>query len=151
MAMADMDLGANEFTFTGYETRITYFPQAPRPGPIHPGQEGGRLDYQGPEGTRTFTGQEITQNDGPLGTMVTVTLKVNADAGGLTATVLIPRIIGATREQSVEFETLLLKAASRGFVVTPGPSLTYAVVQLRGTARVVILPLASEEGAPERT
>jgi hypothetical protein len=83
--------------------------------------------------------------------MVTVTLKANADAGGLTATVLIPRIIGATREQSVEFETLLLKAASRGFVATPGPWLTYAVVQLRGTAKVVILPLASEEGAPGPT
>jgi hypothetical protein len=146
-AMADVNLGANEFTFIGYGTRITYFPVAP--GPLHPGQEGGRLEYHDTEGSRTFNGHEISLHDGPLGTLVTVTLRLNADAGGLTATVLIPQVFGVSLENSVEFDTVLIKAASRGFTTRPGPEFTYTVIHLRGTAKNVILPLAQEAPTPQ--
>ena len=46
--MVDQDLGANEFTFTGDRTTVTFFPVAP--GPLHVGDENGELIYQGIEG-----------------------------------------------------------------------------------------------------
>ncbi|HMC07715.1 MAG TPA: hypothetical protein VKL22_00120 [Actinomycetota bacterium] len=39
--MSNIDLGANEFTFTGDQTQVTYFPVAP--GPLHKGDEGGEV------------------------------------------------------------------------------------------------------------
>ena len=142
--MSDANLGANEFTFEGYGTRITYFPVAP--GPLQAGQEagGGRLDYHDNETNRTFNGQEVLREETALGTLVTVTLKPNADAGALTATLLVPSIVGVTGDSSVDFETLLIKATSRGFTTRPGPALTYDVVDLKGTAKEVMLPLARE-------
>jgi hypothetical protein len=50
---------ANQFTFAGDRTQITYFPSAP--GPIVIGQKGaGRLEYQGIEGDLTFSGADRT-------------------------------------------------------------------------------------------
>jgi hypothetical protein len=71
-------------------------------------------------------------------------LRLNADMGQLTATVLIPAVLGVSREKNVEFDTVLIKAASRGSVARPGPDLTYTVIHLRGTAEAVTLPLAQE-------
>jgi hypothetical protein len=139
---AGTDLGANQFTFSGDRTQITY--RTERGGPIRPGQQGGILEYQGIEGDFTFTGDEITLQDTTLGTLVTVTLKVNNDTGGLTVTVLIPRIIGAGLNKPVTFATVAIKTASRGFIATPGPSLTYTIVPLVGVASVVIIPLAQQ-------
>jgi hypothetical protein len=141
-AMATVNLGANEITFVGHGTQITYFPEAP--GPLQPGQEGGRLEYHGSEGNRTFNGQEVSLQESPLGTLVTVTLRFNADAGGLTATVVVPQVFGVTGQNSVEFDTVLVKAASRGFTARPGPQFAYTVLHLKGAAKDVILPFARE-------
>jgi hypothetical protein len=61
--MVDANLGANEFTFSGDRTQITYLTQTP--GPPHSGQ----LTYQGIEGDHTFTGKEISLERTPLGTL----------------------------------------------------------------------------------
>lgn len=139
---AGTDLGANQFTFSGDRTQITY--RTERGGPIRPGQQGGILEYRGIEGDFTFTGDGIALQDTALGTLVTVTLKANNDTGGLTVTVLIPRIIGAGLNKPVTFATMAIKTASRGFIATPGPSLTYTIVPLVGVASVVIIPLAQQ-------
>jgi hypothetical protein len=139
--MAVANLGANEFTFIGHGTRITYFPRAP--GPIQPGQEGGRLEYRGVEGHRIFNGNEIRQMDSPLGILLTVVLRPQGDGGGLTATVPLSRIDGVEQDNPVELETVLVKTASLGNLIpTSGPELTYTVIHLRGTAKDVILPLS---------
>jgi hypothetical protein len=132
-------LGANRFTFTGDRTSITFFPVAP--GPLHVGQEGGRLVYQGPEGDFTFNGKEITRVDSALGTLLTVVLHVNTDAGGLTITVVVPPAIGVTRNHPVTFATFAVKTSSRGFILTPGVQFTYTLLPLAGVAEEVILPL----------
>src|SRR5512135_193205 len=80
-AMANGDFGANEFTFTGDRTSITFFPQTP--GPVIVGHEGGELRYQGPEGDLTFFGQQITRLDSALGTLLTVALPSNPDVGAM--------------------------------------------------------------------
>ena len=137
--MVDQDLGANEFTFTGDRTTVTFFPVAP--GPLHVGDEGGELIYHGIEGDLTFRGKEITRLDSDLGTLLTVVLQPNLDAGARNFTLLVPRAFGVTRQQPVTFGTLGVKTSTRGFIATPGVALTYDVLPLVGEAKDVILPL----------
>ena len=139
--MQNPDLGADVFTFTGDRTNITYFTQTP--GPIIIGQEGGKFDYQGIEGNHTFFGRDIGLQESPLGTLLTVTLKVRDDTGGLSLTVLVPRVSGASVEKrnTVTFETIAIKASSRGSVVSEGAELAYTILPLLGMASNELLPL----------
>lgn len=136
---ANENLGANEFTFRGDRTSITYFPSTP--GPLVVGHEGGELDYQGPEGTFQFYGRDITRMDSPLGTLLAVVLRPDLDTGAISVTVLVPEVIGVTRQSPVTFSTLAIKTTSRGFVAGPGVGLTYDVLPLLAEAKEVILPL----------
>jgi hypothetical protein len=136
--MADLNLGANEFTFAGDRTQITYHPVAP--GPVVQGQEGGIVQYQGVEGSLTFRGPEIENVSSPLGVLLSVVLRPQGDAGGITVTLLVPHVTGVTRQHPVTFETLAIKATSRGFIATPGADHTYTIVPLLATAKAVLLP-----------
>jgi hypothetical protein len=133
------DLGANEFTFSGDRTSITFFPATP--GPVVVGHEGGQLSYQGPEGTFTVYGDQITRSDSPLGALLTVTLQPDFDIGAIKFTILVPRAFGVTRGAPLTFTTVAIKTTSRGFVTDPGVELTYTVFPLTGHANDVILPL----------
>jgi hypothetical protein len=137
--MANGDLGANQFTFAGDRTSITFFPQTP--GPIIVGHEGGELRYQGPEGDLTFFGQQITRLDSALGTLLTVALPSNPDVGAISVTVLVPTAFGVTSENPVTFATLAIKTTGRGNINLPGAAPTYDVLPLVGQASEVILPL----------
>lgn len=137
--MMSRDLGANEFIFVGDRTQISYLTQSP--GPIHPGGEDhGRLEYQGIEGDRTFSGKDIQLEGSPLGTLLTVVLKLRGDTGGLAMTVLVPQVIDATRDNPVTFETIGIKASSRGNFGGPGVDLAYTILPLLATAKKVPLP-----------
>ncbi|MGH3868800.1 MAG: hypothetical protein ACRDQ4_22310 [Pseudonocardiaceae bacterium] len=139
LSPTSQDLGANEFTFSGDRTSITFFPTTP--GPVVIGHEGGELRYEGPEGTLTFFGKQINRLDSPLGTLLTVILQPNPDVGRINITVLVPKVFGVTRESPVTFGTVAIKTTSRGFVTGPGVELTYDVLPLVGEAKDVILPL----------
>jgi hypothetical protein len=140
------DLGGNTFVFTGAGVSITYYPV--RPGPMVNGQEPGpELTYQGPEGTKTFGGQEIGQTDCPLGTLLTVPLQVNVGAGGHAITVVVPKAFGVGEEAPVRYSTVAIKTASRGNIERPGVQLTYEVLPLVGEAEVVMMPLQSGDSA----
>jgi hypothetical protein len=111
------------------------------PGPIPVGTtDEGRLEYQGPEGDHVFSGNQITRLDSALGTLLTVVLRPNADAGAISITVLVPKAFGVTRENPVTFGTIAIKTTSRGFINTPGMELTYDVLPLVGQAHQVIQP-----------
>jgi hypothetical protein len=134
-----VDLGANEFTFTGDRTKITYLTETP--GPVQAGTtDNGRLEYQGPEGDHVFSGSQISRLDSALGTLLTVALRPNADIGEIKITVLVPKAYGVTREDPVTFATMAIKTTSRGFINTPGVELTYDVLPLVGQAHQVIEP-----------
>jgi hypothetical protein len=137
--MPNLDLGANEFTFTGDRTQISYLTRSP--GPIHPGEEdNGRLEYQGVEGDRTFSGKGIQLQESPLGTLVSVPLQLNVGAGGLVITVLIPQVIDATQDNPVTFETIGIKASSPGNFQAPGVGHAYTILPLLATAKIVPMP-----------
>ena len=132
--MSNDDLGANEFTFVGDRTHIIYDTQTPIP------DQGPLFQYQGPEGDYTFTGNQVIQQDSALGTLLTVGLAPNADAGAINVTVLIPKAYGVTPDSPVTFLTIAMKTTGRGFIETPGVSLTYDVLPLLGTASQVFHP-----------
>lgn len=134
------NLGGNHFTFTGENTTITYDTQTP--GPLTPGTSasGGQLQYQGVEGDRTFHGNEITLQETALGTLITVTLKLDNDSGGLNFTILLPHIM-VTHDQAQSFQTLGIKTATRGFIVRDGQEETYSVFPLLGSVETLITPL----------
>lgn len=133
-------LGANHFTLTGENTRIVYdthIPGPPRPGE---GANGGQLHYQAVEGDLTFRGKDITQQQSPLGTLLTVVLKPNNDTGGLLFTLLLPQV-SVSHGQEVPFQTLGIKTALRGLIAVDGSHATYAVFPLLGLAQNVVVPV----------
>ena len=132
--MTNHDLGANQFTFAGDRTRINYETQTPIP------NQGPLLQYQGPEGDHTFAGDQVTCLDSALGTLLTVVLSPNADAGAINITVLVPKAFGVTPHSSVTFGTIAIKTTSRGFINTPDAELTYDILPLVGQASQVFLP-----------
>jgi len=132
--MTNHNLGANQFTFTGDRTRISYDTQTPIL------NQGSLLQYQGPEGDHTFTGDQVTCLDSALGTLLTVVLRPDADAGAINITVLVPRASGVTPGSPVTFGTIAIKTTGRGFINTPGARLTYDVLPLVGQASQVFLP-----------
>ena len=134
MTMAYDDLGANQFTFAGDRTKISYDTQTPIP------NQGGLLQYQGPEGNDTFTGDQIIRLNSVLGTLVSAVLRPNADAGDVKITVLVPSVYGVTPGSSVTFGTIAVKTTSRGFIDSPGVELTYDVLPLVAQAHQVIQP-----------
>jgi len=137
--MSNDDFGANEFTFMGDRTQINYLTETPGPIGKDSGQEG-TLSYQGPEGDLVFSGDQIARRHSALGTLLTVLLRPNSDAGDIKITVLVPEAHGVTHENPVTFGTIGIKTTSRGFIDTPGVELTYDVLPLVGTARQVISP-----------
>jgi hypothetical protein len=142
--MSSEDLGANEFTFAGDRTQITYLTQTP--GPIQPGSgQEGTVSYQGPEGSTVLSGDQITLQASALGTLLTVLLRPNVDRGAIEITILIPKAFGVTSEAPVTFGTIAIKTTGRGFINAPGVEMTYDVLPLVGQARQVISP-ASPEG-----
>lgn len=136
---ASENLGANEFTFTGDRTSITFFPTTP--GPIVAGHEGGELRYDGPEGPITAFGNQINRTESPLGTLLTIELRPNNDAGQINLTVMLPRVFGVERGSPVTFGTIAVKTTGRGFTTRPGAAPTYDILPLVGQAADVILPL----------
>jgi hypothetical protein len=137
--MSNNDLGANEFTFEGDRTKVTYLTETP--GPIPAGTTGeGRLQYQGPEGDFVFSGDQIIRLDSVLGCLVSAVLRPNADAGDIKVTLMVPKAFGVTRGDPVIFGTIAVKTTSRGFINSPGVELTYDVLPLVAQAHQIIQP-----------
>ena len=132
---------ANLFEFTTHsgKTKITYYPFAP--GPIIQGHTPGpSFQYDGPEGNLTFRDAQITQENTPLGQLLSVVLKPQADTGSLTFSLFLPPVaMGSDTSQS--FTTYGIKARHVGFVLKPGAQLTYETECLKGAAKTVEMPL----------
>ena len=125
----------NRFTLTdrASQTRILFLPQdlaSTEPSSTS------RLDYQGPEGEFSFYGDQIEKMASPLGRLITVTLRPDADAGQLNLILILPPVsLGSSKQQG--FATLAIKTKSRSqFVVIPQPgsALAYRVLNLQGIA-----------------
>jgi len=136
---APTDLGANKITCTGDRTTITFFPQTP--GPLVVGHAGGKLSYDGPEGSFTLFGADIARLDSPLGYLLTIVLRPDDDTGQIDLTLLLPRVVGVAAQAPVVFGTVAVKTTRRGFVANPGATLSYDLLPMVAKAEDVILPL----------
>jgi hypothetical protein len=126
-------------------TRIEYYPRALDPVVEGEDEEGGgeeeveemggaRFEYKGLEGHFVFRGEEISQEQNRLGSLVSVTLQPNADAGGLDFALVLPpvHLRGEARQA---FQTIGIKIRSKGRMINPsGAELTYEVIHLEGVA-----------------
>jgi len=130
----------NTFQFVSHSgpTRITY--NLDPSGPLivgHP-RQAPTLSYDGPEGQLNFSGEQVSQQDSPMGTLLTVLLKPNNDTGGITFSLFLPTVIVGD-EHSQPFTTYGVKTYERGFTVAPGAERSYEVERFKGTAELITL------------
>ncbi|PTL79568.1 hypothetical protein [Vitiosangium sp. GDMCC 1.1324] len=83
-------------------------------------------------------GDEITQVDVGIGTLVTVTLEPNADAGALLFSVLIPHARITGKDDHVNINTLGILTRTGGFIIDTRQLDTYTEVRLTGEGRFVV-------------
>ncbi len=136
LSLEKPDRRPNRYIFSDNESvkRIVFFPEML--GPLGEGKSlaGSQFEYHGPEGQLTFRGDDIGQEQTVLGTLISVVLKPDADAGGLDFVLVLPPVdLGGKGHQ--EFETVGIKIHSRDRMAKPaGPELAYEVVKLKGIA-----------------
>jgi hypothetical protein len=136
LGLGKPDRQPNRYTFSDQEgvKRVVFFPK--ELGPLGEGRPsvGPQLEYTGPEGQLTFRGDDIGQEQTVLGTLISVVLQPNADAGELDFALTLPPVhLGGEAKQ--EFKTVGIIIHSRGRVRNPaGAELTYEVIQLKGVA-----------------
>jgi hypothetical protein len=126
----------NQYTFDDRKggRHITYYPKAP--GPLIQGeQSGAELDYKGPEGQLRFRGgDKVRLEQNVFGTLISVTIKINADAGGLDFALILPSVHLAG-ETTQKFQTIGIMIHSRGRVANPaGADRSYEAIPLDGLA-----------------
>jgi hypothetical protein len=132
---------ANKYILTddAGTTQIVFFPDAPGPISTDPAKRGAQLDYTGVEGSFTFVGQQIATQDSPIGSLITVALEKNIDAGAVTFTLALPPVNLAGKKKQV-FDTVGIKTKSFGNLPREGAKLIDTALCLGGVAENVILP-----------
>jgi hypothetical protein len=96
------------------------------------------LQYNGPEGELSFSGDEIGTAATALGSEVTVTLETVPDLHTITCTLLLPSLrLPGGGESS--FETLAIKTTAHTTIAGPpeGAGQSYESVALHGVAKAV--------------
>ena len=135
----------NQFKLSDHEneTRVTLNLDAG--GPINLGapRQAPILQYEGPEGTLTFSGDQVVTQSAALGTLYTVTLNIVPDLRTLSFTLVLPPVINKTNSPQ-PFKTIAVKWERHTTLVGPPPTgaeLSYSVIKMHGTAERVAIPL----------
>jgi hypothetical protein len=124
-------LEPNQFTLEGYDTRITYSASSLSGVP--------QFSFSDRVETRSFSGDEIQQEETGMGRMVTVQLQNNAaDQGFEHVTLLLPRVQLSEETESIPIHTLAIRNREVVFVAPGAHQLqTYEPIYLSGTAALV--------------
>jgi hypothetical protein len=126
--------GPNLFTFTGRrdDTQVVFSTTSIT------GEA--RFSYHDETRDHSATGEEISIERGPLGTLVTVTLEAIPDLHTLTATLVLPDLGGLSRPVT-HFRTFLVLTTNRtsigGPALVSGALQLYKVIKGQGTAQQV--------------
>lgn len=98
------------------------------------------MRYKDREREVNAIGDEIRQVETEIGTMVTITLEPDADAGSLLFTLVVPRAVVQSINSSVRISTVGIITRSRlpPRLPTNTQRQTYAVERLTGTASIVV-------------
>jgi hypothetical protein len=99
-----------------------------------------QFTYQDAHTTRTFQGDEIDVNSGPLGTLVTVVLTQAPDVGETSFSLVLP-LVNLVGGSSVSIDTIGVTTTKRtsigGPAIVRGQLTSYRVHCLRGDASQV--------------
>ena len=128
--MAEPRLEPNFFELRDEDTEIT-FATSSVTGPL-------RFSYAGPQGERSFSGEEIELLDTTFGSEVTVTFESLPEFRTLTLTVVLPGVrLMPGGDAYFETFAVLTTTATTGAGFPPGATQTYALLGLEGVAKSV--------------
>ena len=135
----------NQFKLSDHEneTRVTLNLDAGGPIILGVPRQAPILQYEGPEGTLTFSGDQVVTQSTALGTLYTVTLNIVPDLRTLSFTLVLPPVINKTNSPQ-PFKTIAVKWERHTTLVGPPPTgaeLSYSVIKMHGTAERVAIPL----------
>src|SRR6185503_2297477 len=138
--------GDNQFKLSDHEKKTHVTLNLQTHGPLVQGStaQAPTLQYDGVEGTFTFSGQQVTVETSALGKMYTVTLNVVPDLRTLLFTLVLPPVIHKSGEAKQAFDTIAIKSerhtSIQGPPTTPGAATTYTCLKMHGTAAKVEVP-----------
>ena len=101
------------------------------------------LTYMDGGTTKTFTAAEITTNETGLGTLVSVALVTSIDVGGERFGFFLPQLDVPSGRTEL-FATVGVYDKFSGPDSVPRRPQSWSCIELHGTARAVIVPLAAE-------
>lgn len=121
---------ANHYVLMGGEVHVSFSATSITGDPL--------LDYRDRHHQVSARGKEIQQVDLGIGTLVTIVLEPNADAGALLFSVVIPpaRLVGS--DQTVPIHTLGITTRTAGFILNTAQLDNYSVVKLSGEADFIV-------------
>src|SRR5438445_764847 len=123
--MAQQSDLATMFLLAGEDLKISYYINE---------DHSSELDYQDAQGSLTFQSNQLHIQQSAIGTLITATLKNNADAGVTTCTLVLPNVkLGGQTKQPVE--TFAVIAQDYSALSRVGAQLTYRVIPLQGTGQ----------------
>ena len=98
------------------------------------------LTYNGPEGQLKFTGSQIQSQDTPLGTLLSVVLKVNEFNGNTNLSIFLPSITFGNNSDMEKFSTYMVTSQVHPHLVAGLTTIgmTYNVEPLSGIAREIL-------------
>lgn len=136
----------NQFTLSDYEKKTKVTLKLQKGGPLVQGSiaQGPTLQYEGVEGTLSFSGEQIIAETNALGKTFTVTLNIVPDLRTLLFTLVLPPVTHKAGERTQAFDTIAIKSERHtsltGQPTNPGAATTYVVVKMDGTAATVEVP-----------
>ena len=117
---------ATMFLLIGENVKISYYINE---------DNSSELDYQDSQGSLTFPSDKLHIQESAIGTLISATLKNNADAGVTTFTLVLPKVkLGGQTKQPVETCAIITQDYST-LQQRVGAQLTYKVVSLQGTGQ----------------
>ncbi|HLJ89644.1 MAG TPA: hypothetical protein VKZ53_22735 [Candidatus Angelobacter sp.] len=128
-----MSVQPNQFTLKGNHVTFAFLP----------GNAGRRaaVTYTDPSGTKQFAGSAVRVENVAIGTLVTVSLELTIDTGGVEFSVLLPNIQLANASSHQAFTTDGIRTAFKGPNSIPHTvSETYEFIHMTGTAESVAVP-----------
>ena len=129
-AQAIVTRTANHYVLRGGEVHVSFSATSITGDPL--------LDYRDRHHQVSARGKEIQQVDLGIGTLVTIVLEPNADAGALLFSVVIPpaRLVGT--DQTVPIHTVGITTRTAGFILNTAQLDNYSVDKLSGTADFIV-------------
>jgi hypothetical protein len=123
---------ANTFTLRSRRVSVTYSATSITGQPL--------MYFRDRQREMSVRGEEIRQVETEIGTMVTITLEPDADAGGLLFTLIVPRVVLATPgvEQTVVTQGIYTRSRLPPRLPASVQLQTYEAVELKGSASLVV-------------